>query len=445
MTGQRKDEYLENLEKESLPEGLSRLRQKLYQKAKNEPKFRFYTLYGHLLREDVLRTAWKLVKRNKGAAGLDRVRIEDVDATKEGVEEFLNEIRNELQTRKYKPGPVRRVYIPKPQGGERPLGIPNLRDRVVQAALRLILEPIFEADFKECSYGFRPNRSTHDALQEVRTHLENGFRQVYDIDIKGYFDNIPHDKLMTSIKVRISDPAVIKLVEMWLTAPIVEKSKEGSSTGKRPTQGTPQGGVISPLLANVYLHWMDKRFHSINGPARWANAKMVRYADDMVIFARYVGSRIQDFVSDTLETRLGLTLSPTKTKVLNLNEAGVSLDFLGFTFRMDRDLKGRAHRYLNIEPSKKALKRERTRLREMTSSSLCFKPIKELIEDINHHLQSWKPYYNFGYPRKAFRSINRYTRDRLTIHLRRRSQRPCRPPPEVTYYEHLGKLGLLGL
>lgn len=445
MTGESWDEYLEILKDEALPENLATLRQKLYQKAKNEPKFRFYTLYSHIYRDDVLQTAWKLVKRNKGAAGIDGITLQDVEDSAQGVEGFLKGIQEDLRMHQYKPGPVRRVYIRKPQGGQRPLGIPNVRDRVVEAAARLILEPIFEADFKDCSYGFRPGKSQHDALGEVREHLKAGFQEVYDIDIKGYFDSIPHDKLIASIEVRVADLSVIKLIRMWLKAPVIERDESGRPTSNKPAQGTPQGGVISPLLANVYLHWMDKLFNSEKGPARWANAKLIRYADDMVILARYVGTRIQGFVEHTLEKRLGLTINLEKTKVVKLKEEGQRLDFLGFTFRLDQDLKGRPRRYLNVEPSKKTLIRERARLKEMTGRGQCFKPIPQLVKEINEHLGSWKPYYLFGYPRKAFRSINHYVRQRLIVHLRRRSQRPFRPPPGVSWYRCITAFGFVPL
>jgi RNA-directed DNA polymerase len=439
------DEYLELLKEEKLPEKLAVLRQRLYQKAKNEPKFRFYTLYSHIYRDDVLQTAWRLVRRNNGAAGIDGVSLEDVQRREDGVDGFLLEIREQLRTHKYKPNPVRRVYIPKAEGGRRPLGIPTVRDRVVQAATRLILEPIFEADFLDCSYGFRPGRQAHQALAEIRGHLQQGYRSVYDMDLKGYFDSIPHDKLLACVKMRIADQAVVKLIRMWLQAPVVEEDEDGKKRITRPDKGTPQGGVISPLLANLYLHWFDKLFYRADGPAQWAKAKLIRYADDLVILAHYTGERLQHFVQDTLERRMQLSIHREKTRVVTMGGPGASFDFLGFTFRYDRDLKGRSWRYLNIVPSRTRLKRERQRLRVMTSSHMCWKPIPTLIADINHHLDCWHPYYRFGYPRAAFRAITTYARERLTLHLRRRSQRPFRPPPGVSYYEQLSHLGFRAL
>lgn len=444
-TEEVRDEYLELLKDESLPEKLATLRRKLYQKAKNEPRFRFYSLYSHILRDDVLQTAWRLVKRNKGAAGIDGITIESIEHREGGVRRFLEGIKETLQARSYEPDPVRRVNIPKPQGGSRPLGIPTVKDRVVQAAVRLIVEPIFEADFLQCSYGFRPGKSQHDALKEVREHVNDGFREVYDIDVKGYFDNIPHDKLLKCVEMRIADQSVVKLIRMWLKVAIIETDENDKKSSRRPDKGTPQGGVISPLLANIYLHWFDKVFQSEQGPGTWANAKLVRFADDMVILARFVGTRIEDFVKMKLESWMGLSMNVEKTKIVKLREEKSSFDFLGFTFRYDRDLKGRDSRYLNVMPSNKALKRARARVKELTTSSRCYMPIVDIIGDINEYLADWKPYYTFGYPRQAFRDLNSYVHERLIIHLRRRSQRPYKPPPEVSFYAHLHHLGLKAL
>lgn len=422
-----------------LAKPLDSLRQKLYRKAKSEPKFRFYTLYNHIHREDVLAAAWKLVKRNGGAPGVDGISIALVKESGEG--EFLKEIQQELQAKKYKPQPIKRVYIEKPDGGKRPLGIPTVKDRTIQAAVRLIIEPIFEADFEDTSYGFRPGRSQHDALAKVQEHLKAGARQVYDIDLKGYFDSVPHDKLMKCLQMRISDQSLLKLIRMWLKSPVIEEQGGGKKRTSRNDKGTPQGGVISPLLANVYLHWFDKVFRK-QMEASGESARMVRYADDMLIFADNLSHNLCEFVRHKLEDWLELELNQTKTRKVELRDGNGSVDFLGFTFRFDKDLKGRSKHYLNTTPSAKSLKRERVRLKEMTDHSKCFVPIPQLISQINKHLKSWKPYYEFGYPRKAFRDISSYTMERLTKHLKRRSQRPFRPPAKVSYYEHLHSLGL---
>lgn len=421
---------------------VNRLRFKLGEKAKQEPNFRFYSLYQHVYRMDVLRVAWKQVKANGGCSGIDGVTFEQFD-TEGKVENFLQELHQSLKDRTYRPKPVKRVYIPKSNGKLRPLGIPTIRDRVAQQAAKLILEPIFESDFLDCSYGFRPERSTKHALEAIKNGIQTGKKCIYDADLKGYFDSIPHDKLMKCLGMRIVDRKMLSLIKLWLRCPVIEQ--DNNKTKKiYPKQGTPQGGVISPLLANVFLHWFDKVFHRNRGPAKWAKAVLVRYADDFVILARHQSKQLKGWIESKIEGWLGLEINHEKTSIVDLNETQ-TLDFLGFSFRYVKDRKGRGHKYLEVAPSKKSVQNQKNKLKDLIIKKNCFLPIPVLINKVNAQLNGWAAQFQYGYYRKAMRDINHYVRECLVKHLKNRSQRRYLPPQGKSMYKHIYDLGLVYL
>jgi RNA-directed DNA polymerase len=441
--------------------GLAQLRQKLGEKARKEPRFRFYSLYGHIYHIETLRSAWKLIRKNGQTPGIDGLTYSDIEGcggiedlqlailTKEkNVESFLLETQQELKARTYKPKPVRRVYIPKSDGKMRPLGIPTIKDRLVQMATLLIIEPIFEADFLDCSYGFRPDRSAHDAVRGIMQNLKAGRTAIYDADLKGYFDSIPHDKLLQCIKMRITDGTLLKLIESWLKAPIIEtkKNDKGKWTIKvsKSSRGCPQGGVISPLLSNIYLHWFDKRFHERNGPHSFANARLVRYCDDFVVMARYVGGRLKGTVEYLLEEWLDLEINKDKTKTVELSSIGESIDFVGFTFRVERSQYNTGS-YIRVEPKKKSVEKAREKIRELTSSSMSYLPVKELIKQLNYFLCGWGSYFQIGHPDRVFRKIDHWVRKKVEQNLNRRGQRRFKKPNGLTWYAYIQRAGLVSL
>jgi group II intron reverse transcriptase/maturase len=398
------------------------LQSKLYQKAKQERKFKFYVLYDKMFLHHFIREAWKQVRANRGAPGVDGISIEDVERI--GVQAYLEDLGEDLRKQTYRPSAVKRAMVPKANGGERPLGIPTVRDRIAQTVCKMILEPIFEADFSENSYGFRPKRSSKDAIGAIKQNLETGNTEVLDADLSRYFDTIPHDKLVKVLEERISDPRMLKLIKKWLKTP-VQDDKGNLSGGKKNKVGTPQGGVISPLLANVYLNLLDRTVDNIRSVFHKYGCRIVRYADDFVIMGKAITEEAKNELHGILQ-RMGLTLNAEKTHTVNAKKE--SFDFLGFTFRYDKDIHGRDNRYWNVIPSSKSEKKIREKIKEYLKSHIHHNP-KMIVENLNPIIRGWLNYFEIkkiSYLSMSKRKLRHYLVDKLYRLYNRKSQRKSR-------------------
>jgi RNA-directed DNA polymerase len=422
------------------PDKIRTLQKKLYLKAKAEPDFRFYLLYDKVWRADILAHAYELARDNRGAPGVDGVTFAAIELA--GLEEWLSGIGKALRDRSYRPDPVRRMMIPKPQGGERPLGIPTIRDRVVQSAAKLVIEPIIEADLEPNAYGYRPRRSAGDAVKAVHDLLRGGYTDVVDADLSKYFDTIPHDQLMRSVARRIADKDILKLIKMWLKAPVEETDRDGRKRitgGKRNKQGTPQGGVISPLLANLYLNRFLKHWR-LTEQGRKLKAHVIAYADDFVILSRGYAEEAKAWAREIM-TRLGLSLNEAKTSLRNASQE--RFDFLGYSFGPHYSAKT-GRRYLGASPSKKSVARLKPQI-----DAILYRgnnePWDEICSKLNRVLKGWSGYFDYGTCTTAYRAIDNHVMTRVQHFLVKRHRIPSRGTARFSRNTVFGELGVLSL
>ena len=397
------------------PDKIRNLQRKLYCKAKAEPTFRFYLLYDKICREDILVHAYRLARANAGAPGVDGMTFARIE--EQGLEAWLAGLRAELVSKTYRPDPVRRVMIPKANGGERPLGIPTIRDRVIQTAAKIVIEPIFEADFEDNAYGYRPARGAVDAVKEVHRHLCRGYADVVDADLSKYFDTIPHSELIKSVARRVVDRNVLRLIKMWLRAPIEERDADETrrmSGGKGNTRGTPQGGVASPLLANIYMNRFLKHWR-LTGCGDTFCAHVVSYADDFVILSRGRAAEALAWTKAVM-TKLGLTINEAKTSLRNARQE--RFDFLGYSFGAHL-FEANGKWYLGASPSKKSVQRFKTTVGDLLVPSN-IDPWPEVRDKLNRSLRGWSNYFGYGSRGKAFRGVDQYVIERVRRFLARR-------------------------
>ena len=414
------------------PEVIRTLQRKLYTKAKQEPAYCFYALYDKVWRADILVFAYRLVRANRGSPGVDGMDFEDIEQ-KIGIDTFLSELAQDLKDKTYHPSPVRRVMIPKADGSLRPLGIPTIRDRVAQMAVELVIEPIFEAGFCPNSYGFRPKKSAHDAVDEIAEALHQGYTKVIDADLSKYFasfrltakclltplDSIPHDKLLAVVAERIVDSAVLHVIKLWLKAPVIGEDKDGTKKnvggGKANSKGTPQGGVISPLLSNCYLHLLDRIWEKHQ--LRWKlKARIVRYADDFVVLCAGAVDAPLGAVRHVLD-RLDLTLNETKTRIVDARQE--SFNFLGFAIRVSKGLRtGKS--YPHVCPAPKSLAKVKERITQLTARERTPIPLESIVGSMNATLRGWSNYFHYRNSNGVLEKVKTHAEERLRTHLMKR-------------------------
>ena len=424
------------------PSKIRELQIKLYRKAKNEPEYRFYQLYDKVYREDILDHAYELARANDGAPGVDGESFKDIESR--GLGEWKNGLREELRNQTYQPQPVRRVMIPKSGGGERPLGIPTIRDRVAQTAAKLILEPIWEAELEPNAYGYRPRKSAQGAIRKVEELLHEGYTDVVDADLSKYFDTIPHSELLQCVARRIVDRYMLHLIKMWLKVPVEERDGNGKrrlTGGKDHDRGTPQGGVISPGLANLYMNRMLKGWRQ-NRRGEQFRAQMVNYADDFVILSRGKAAEALEWTRGVLK-RLELTLNEKKTSVRNAREE--RFDFLGYTFGPHYSPRT-GREYIGHSPSKKSVSRIKTKVGELLVPGN-MDPWEKVSERLNQILKGWRTYFGCGATSKAYRAVDEHVYDKVRHFLRRRhkvSSQGTRQFPEERVFGSMGVVRLQG-
>lgn len=436
----RRDSYEERKRRREMSpaERVQLLQRNLYFKAKQEENYRFYILYDKVFLDYVLRESYRRVKQAGGSPGIDKQSFADIDCY--GEERFLTELKEELRTRQYRPREIRRVWIDKPNGGKRPLGIPTIKDRVAQMACKLVIEPIFEADFEENSYGFRPKRSAHDAIKQIKENLRSGKTKVYDADLSKYFDSIPHEKLMITLSRRITDPRVLKLIKLWLKAPVNDRGR--TTGGKKNKVGIPQGGVISPLLANIYLNLMDRIINKISSIFYKSGISLIRYADDFVLMGKEISQEILEKLKQILQ-RMELEINTEKSKLVEVSKE--PMEFLGFTLRYDRSIYDKNKRFWHIKPSEKSSRRIRQIINERLKKIGQYPP-EQVSKELNPIIRGWLNYFDIkgvSYTQLAKRKLNWYLRERLNRYYNRKSQRRSRLHGQQAFDLLVNKYGLI--